>query len=120
MSNELKPCPFCGGVAEQYQFRANEYTVRCRRCKADCGGWEHPFRAEYVWNHRAAENALAPQFVSLKLELIQKKATLLAILNWCDGCRSKYKRKQDLKDVILCIGKLAKDELNAPAKEEEK
>jgi len=55
MSNELLPCPFCGGEADQVltdyeQVQVEE--VRCRDCWATVGGATEA-AAILAWNHRA-------------------------------------------------------------------
>lgn len=52
-TNELKPCPFCGGKAWIINFPlSNTYEVRCINC--DMGSWALLTRQEAVdkWNRR--------------------------------------------------------------------
>ena len=55
MSDELKPCPFCGGKADIMQywkdFKTNRYIVKCIKCGAqtDDGVKEH---ISILWNTR--------------------------------------------------------------------
>lgn len=58
MGEELIPCPFCNSRAEHYSFNCRKHTVRCVSCLADCGEWDTPERAAFVWNTRPAEDAL--------------------------------------------------------------
>jgi hypothetical protein len=55
MNTELKPCPFCGGAAKEYN-RFNASTVTCRECgamvKQSVVGMGD---ANYRWNRRAAQ-----------------------------------------------------------------
>lgn len=71
MSEELKPCPFCGGESELYQYRVNEFSIRCKRCKSDCGCWKEPYKAEYVWNTRPEEERMKAENEMLKEALRQ-------------------------------------------------
>ena len=58
MSEELKPCPFCGGVAEVWQIdeRSTGHEVACAdiRCNVKSVAWGMT-RAEAIaaWNRRA-------------------------------------------------------------------
>lgn len=61
MSNcELKPCPFCGDVAEMYKTphipKETDYTPRCTNPSC-CGRTTKKYLTEetaiYMWNRRA-------------------------------------------------------------------
>lgn len=51
---ELKPCPFCGGVAEVVVDSETEmlFIIQCTECKAQTTGYENLYSAEYDWNRR--------------------------------------------------------------------
>jgi len=58
--NELKPCPFCGGIAELRSFGVNtlkEYWVSCyeHTCKINpqTGCYKTAEEAIAAWNRRA-------------------------------------------------------------------
>lgn len=55
MSEELKPCPFCGGKAKEFtgeDAAPHRWTVECDACGAHVGsGTRH--RARTKWNRRA-------------------------------------------------------------------
>ena len=53
MSEELKPCPFCGGEAELTGFGAPEYWVWCPNCKASADMHTGMENAIAAWNARA-------------------------------------------------------------------
>ena len=36
MSEELRPCPFCGGAAKVMSHAPFNYWVRCKDCEDDC------------------------------------------------------------------------------------
>lgn len=60
MSDNLKPCPFCGGQASvQMMFHSmlsNEYFVKCKKCGAET---ERYYKGRYgavkAWNRRYEE-----------------------------------------------------------------
>lgn len=55
MSEELRPCPFCGGEAKEFtgeDAAPHRWTVECDACGAHVGsGTRH--RARTKWNRRA-------------------------------------------------------------------
>lgn len=68
MSDELKPCPFCGGEGKAYQHGDVGFVVQCRRCGIWNAGyspaWSHVTEDEFhgfatkddaiaAWNRRA-------------------------------------------------------------------
>lgn len=59
MSDELLPCPFCGGtdiVVDRYEHHEGEwrYRVVCTGCMAmvDSGFWQFKGHAVEAWNRR--------------------------------------------------------------------
>lgn len=52
---ELKPCPFCGGNAEQRKnrFIGWEYWIQCTKCGATTKSSHYEKLASEVWNRRA-------------------------------------------------------------------
>lgn len=56
MSDDLKPCPFCGGIKVLLVDIAEVYSVRCQ-CNAE-GPYEFtPAEAIAAWNRRAVPAA---------------------------------------------------------------
>ena len=54
MSEELKPCPFCGSEAEMLNYSENEWLVRCPACDGMVERWrETEAEAIEQWNRRA-------------------------------------------------------------------
>lgn len=62
METELKPCPFCGGMASVggyvYEIGASEYTTHDAECN-DCHAttFEYPTEEEAIeaWNRRTKD-----------------------------------------------------------------
>ena len=55
---ELKPCPFCGGVAKLYETSDDRYPFQARCDDGDCYGWHDSYaytteEAARNWNKRA-------------------------------------------------------------------
>ena len=81
MSDELKPCPFCGGEADVVfpEFEDNNHgTVMCMTCFATSPDKENWKEAVTAWNTRT--DAIAPQqaaevlLASPDLELVTRAA----------------------------------------------
>ena len=65
MTQELKPCPFCGGEAEYFElswattaFSGHMYAspfwqIRCKDCRATLGDFKTKQDAFDAWNTRA-------------------------------------------------------------------
>lgn len=57
MSEELKPCPFCGGKAQKAPIAAEWWTtywgVQCANCGCESPGYIDYNKAVEVWNRRA-------------------------------------------------------------------
>lgn len=56
----LKPCPFCGGEADNMRTQASPdsgvfYYVFCKSCHARTGIYAHPKIAKAQWNGRTYE-----------------------------------------------------------------
>ena len=76
MSTDLKPCPFCGGVAAIVQSSSVylDYRVRCKRCGAETGMYTTAINAVRCWNCREGmkpmtdENMKAAGWVRKELE----------------------------------------------------
>lgn len=56
---ELKPCPFCGGLAELIEPTPHEFLVQCAADATECfvfctsGPYDTAEQAARVWNRRA-------------------------------------------------------------------
>lgn len=79
---ELKPCPFCGPVGEDFQEPVKEgkgdnSRVRCQCCgvKLSWRWKDDPCNAEVLWNKRPAEDELTRRLLKVvdRGERTQKK-----------------------------------------------
>jgi len=58
MTDELKPCPFCGGEATLQRwwvgFNTRRYInrVQCKKCRCNSGDWFQKPKAIQAWNRR--------------------------------------------------------------------
>ena len=57
MSEELKPCPFCGGGAQE----TSRFDVKCTGCGAEINA--QPGQAAEFWNRRAAPDTMRAALV---------------------------------------------------------
>lgn len=77
MSEELKPCPFCGGDASLivktfFGFPEEDiYKVACNDCKSHYCYSDDCEETVKVWNHRPAEDANDKEIENLKAALKQ-------------------------------------------------
>ena len=76
MSNELKPCPFCGGEADLEHYTVgswddpeDRYDVNCLSCLASIESKSTEAEAIEAWNRRAdvAKNATTPEVRTAKV-----------------------------------------------------
>ena len=53
MEEKLKPCPFCGSVAEIKHTLHFGYFVECQGCKLTTANfYDNKYDASMYWNHR--------------------------------------------------------------------
>lgn len=53
MSDELKPCPFCGGKAQEVNRGwSGPYSVTCQRCQCGTNARDKRSRVRAAWNRR--------------------------------------------------------------------
>lgn len=55
MTEELKPCPFCGGKAE-FENDNGEWFVFCEKCGSMTVPFETKPEAKETWNNRPIED----------------------------------------------------------------
>ena len=69
MSDELKPCPFCGGEAEfEYYWWQETVVIKCPKCGASSEPQFYENEAIEAWNKRVETS----QFEKNELEFIIK------------------------------------------------
>lgn len=75
MTNELKPCPFCNGVAELEERKLHAwehggaFAVRCSQCRMGDEGFYFSEAAVNKWNTRAIEQASQQQWIPVSERL---------------------------------------------------
>lgn len=55
MSEELKPCPFCGGEAQTGKSYSGFYSVECMNCGMQSGYYDTESEAITAWNRAMGE-----------------------------------------------------------------
>lgn len=72
MTNEFKPCPFCGTEAELLFSKGESgkkyYWVACKKCNCLQTIFDTPQEAISAWNYRPIEDNLSEQVEKLKKE----------------------------------------------------
>lgn len=59
MSEQLKPCPFCGSKDTEVLDAVGEYWARCRQCHANTAMGATVVEAVATWNRRAEPGWIA-------------------------------------------------------------
>ena len=90
MSEELKPCPFCGGKAITDNMEAIAYLVVCMDCDATASSEERMDEATENWNTRPIEEAKDREIAELKEVILRQNVELMELRNrWVDAISSK-------------------------------
>lgn len=77
---ELKPCPFCGGVASKRLFYKGKYRVHCNVCDAHSGDvCDTEAEAIEAWNSRAVSGDTSDGYHTFD-ELYYHRTALFACL----------------------------------------
>lgn len=99
MSNELKPCPFCGGIAE-YEAVNKKWLVECQVCVISTSVPMHGKKAAAVyWNRRDLPEGY--HIVAIDHEQEQRKrnyeasldAEMSAYLNDAEGLKNLMEQR---------------------------
>lgn len=80
MKNELKPCPFCGGVAGDHDY-GQEYWVKCQECGAQSGSTSSRDAADTWWNIRPSLTQAAPVLLAAAERVFKKLEHPTACVN---------------------------------------
>lgn len=67
MSDDMKPCPWCGADPEVTHGNATRYAA-CSNARDDGGVCGPAFHPEFVWNHRPVEDALRAKVEAAEAE----------------------------------------------------
>lgn len=107
MSDEMKPCPFCGGKAEcdrtleryEYLIEGDRscmdygYTVYCTQCGLETHVRDtppnDPDEAIDDWNTRPIEDALRQRIAELETQLAAYDAMNTALVETCAGLEAQ-------------------------------
>ena len=89
-TDELKPCPFCGGKLHIVDSGHDDgsVTVFCDGCGMDAGHYENRRWAEYVMGRRAEDSDFLPCPLCGEPPTIHPKTT--SIGGWYARCRTCY------------------------------
>lgn len=104
MSEELKPCPFCGEeiYSEFYSHRAEEFDGHCTNKKCLLYGKDLLFFNTAKWNSRPIEDALRAENEKLKealREIASHKEGFISNHRINDIRIMRLKAQQALKEV---------------------
>ena len=69
MSEELKPCPFCGGEARLIHLNDVNKYVECVDCNAESALYDRRIQAIEAWNNRPIEDEKDREIERLKHKL---------------------------------------------------
>jgi DNA-directed RNA polymerase subunit RPC12/RpoP len=80
MSNQIKPCPFCGSEAAWFSYPDGTYEMKCRNpmCLSKSSRWDDVNEAIAAWNRRDEHTCT----MAREGERLWK----------CDRCGSYYER----------------------------
>ncbi|WP_083532123.1 Lar family restriction alleviation protein [Agrobacterium pusense] len=115
-SEELKPCPFCGGQAERVDIEDGDNSggsfVHCTVCDAS-GNIEFEFKENFIsnWNRRAALSAAEPQPApSVAVKALQMADETFRDLGWHDkyeattaALAALSAQVQDESEIVDCL-----------------
>ena len=91
---ELKPCPFCGAAARQYEGPMDAYGVVCTKCGVKLYDRGSAAAAKRAWNKRAKVDSWIP----VSSELPTENMTV-----WATDCVSVHKCYFIVKPGADCV-----------------
>lgn len=101
MTQELKPCPFCGGGVEYFElswtataFSGHMYAspfwqIRCKDCRATLGDFDTKNEAIAAWNTRAERTCEAKLCCDGFYRCTECGHSMLPSSNYCPHCGAK-------------------------------
>ena len=120
MSEDLKPCPFCGDAEDLTITRINDSTLywcfECESCDYNRYIFGNKEEAIKIWNTRPAEDALTAEIERLKADLEMQKNLTEEAFKESDKWQKMFydfveKRAKVSTNVIpIDIGKGGEDE----------
>ena len=93
MSDELKPCPFCGGEAKAFFCeKSGTYDVQCQQCGAlpFLGRKRGPSRFKSMDDVIAAWNRRAERTCRVEVERRKLSQTQTAVVKTCSECGFEF------------------------------
>lgn len=110
LSEDLKPCPFCGGNARLWSIPTLDNTdigvcsVSCENgdCRTATLAYGQEHEAIRIWNNRPVEDSLRAQLAN-KDKVIEAQAELVTALGLLDGDTINGLRRQASGPVCMHI-----------------
>lgn len=77
MSEELKPCPFCGGQADRHRTPGGNSVITCHNCGSVVRLVGRYKEITETWNNRPTEKAAREEVLKLVEDLLKERLTAL-------------------------------------------
>jgi Lar family restriction alleviation protein len=96
-SQELRECPFCGGVADVLVYDEHATNVYCKECGAQAGSAYTKAEAATNWNSRAERDAVIERMAQMAQDegqRIKSFAGPMAVAA-CETLAEKYRAMKE-------------------------
>ena len=97
MSEELKPCPFCGGKAH-FGENHDYHTICCNDCWYNIGASENKNTVIKHWNTRPIEDGLTEEIDRLRKTYANKAELVEALISVVDTARTAVEQQWCWRD----------------------